>query len=308
MRQKLPLLSNSVLIAIVLVFSARSAEPQDGAGYDPAAARYRPPEQSLSGGADSPQLNAAVISVLAGDPTEGIRTLDKFAHHGDVKAAIFLGNLFRAGKPPIPADKVKAAEYFKLASDAGSGEASEHIASMLEHHEIPSVGNRSSEEWRKLAVQQGWVQQELHVVCLEWVHGPEQLECGTPQSASHSVESGSGCPSQAELSLLRAQGMTGTLHQTALHVQKSDGPAASATLIMDRQVIGEQDLKQPYAASVFYVLRSDQHWQMTPTDIPLINRYIIIKADLGGPGISGVMAQNPDGSSSGGACAPSLKH
>lgn len=308
MRMKLSLSFKVLFIGIGLGLTNCPADPQDGAGYNPAAAQYRPPEQSLSGGADSPQLDAAIVSILSGDSTKGISILDKLARQGDVKAAIFLGNLFRAGKSPISADKVRAAEYFRLGSDAGAGEASEYIASMLEHHEIPSVGNRSAEKWRKLAVQQGWIQQELHVVCLEWVHGPEQLQCVAPQSSSASEAPENGCPSQSELSLLRVQGMTGTLHRTALHVQKSDGPAARATLIMDRQVIGEQDLKQPYAASVFYVLRSDQHWQMMPSDAPLINRYIIVKADLGGAGISGVMAQNADGSSSGGVCAPSNSH
>ena len=308
MRMKSSLSSKVLFMAIGLGLTNCPADPQDGAGYDPEAAHYRPPGQSLSRGTDSPQLDAAVVSILGGDPTEGISMLDQLARQGDVKAAIFLGNFFRAGEPPIPADKVRAAGYFRLGSEAGAGEASEYIASMLEHHEIPSVGNRSAEEWRKLAVQQGWIQQELRVVCLEWVHGPEQLACVPPQKLSALEAPENGCPSQPELSLLRAQGMTGTLHQTASHVQKSDGPAARATLIMDRQVIGEQDLKQPYAASVFYVLHSDQRWHLTPSDTPLIDRYIIIKADLGGPGISGVMAQNPDGSSSGGACAPSNSH
>jgi hypothetical protein len=287
-----------------LVLLTGSGLTQDGAGYDPAAAKYHPPELSLNGGAASPQLESAVVMLFTGDPSAAVSRIDTMAKNGDVKAAIFLGNLFRAGSAQVKANPNRARDYYMLASNAGSGEASEHIASMLEHHEIPAAGGESSEMWRAQAVRQGWVQQELSVYCLQWIHGPEPLRCTQAQpSDTKVIASEDGCPSSSEMNTLRTQGMTGTLSLRLSHTQHGDGPLAKAFLIMDRPVNGEQDLKEPYATTVVYVQKDDRHWQMLPAGATLLHRYVIIKPDDNLAHVLEIMAQYPDGSSSGGSCA-----
>ena len=100
------------------------------------------------------------------------------------------------------------------------------------------------------------------------------------------------------------QGLTGTLRQTSGSALRSDGPFAKVILIIDRRVAGEQDLKQPFAASVIYLQTTKERWQMLPPDAPLLNRYIILKPSTGVPIRTSVTAQNPDGSQSGGSCIP----
>ena len=108
---------------------------------------------------------------------------------------------------------------------------------------------------------------------------------------------------------LRRQGLTGTLRQNSGGAPKSDGPTAKAILIMDRPVASEQDLKQPYAASVIYLQTSSERWQMLPANVPLLDRYIILKPRAGG-GLrtTSMDAQNPDGSQSGGDCGPAVRN
>jgi hypothetical protein len=293
----------SLLIAVVF------ARAQDGAGYDPAAAKYHAPELSLAGGKDSIEVNTAIGLLFSGHTEAAISDLERLAIQGNVSAALFLGGIYREkSRLPIEVDPPKALHFYELASKQGSGEASERIAEMLEHHEVPTTGGQDAAVWRALAVRQGWVQQHLVVFCMDWIHGPEELHCDIPGLL---VETdplvSNGCPSAADLTRLREQGLTGTLRQDAAHSQRSNGPFAKAILIMDRPVASEQDLKQPYAASVIYLQTNKEQWQMLPANAPLLDRYIVLKPNARGPGSAGMLAQNPDGSAGGGDCGPSGK-
>lgn len=308
----LKLLGRSPLcrLVFVLVLGIGFARAQDGAGYDPAAAaQYRAPELSLAGGKDSAELDAALGLLFSGQTEAAISNLERLSAQGDVHAALLLGGAYRhKTKLPIEADPPKALHFYVIASSQGSGEASERIAEMLEHHEVSTPDGRDAAFWRALAVRQGWVQQELVVFCMDWIHGPEPLHCEVPGLR---VETdplvANGCPSAADLTRLRDLGLTGTLRQDAAHSQRSDGPFAKAILIMDRPVAREQDLKQPYAASVVYLQTTKEQWRMLPSNAPLLDRYIVLKPNAGGPGRASVQAQNPDGSAGGGACGPSAK-
>jgi hypothetical protein len=297
-------------LVLVLVLDIGFARAQDGAGYDPAAAaQYRPPELSLAGGKDSAELNAALGLLFSGQTGAAISDLERLAVQGNAHAALFLGGIYRQkSRLPIEADPPKALHFYGIASNQGSGEASERIAEMLEHREVSNPDGQDAAFWRALAVRQGWVQQELVVFCMDWIHGPEPLHCEVPGLL---VEAdplvANGCPSAADLTRLRDQGLTGTLRQDAAHSRRSDGPFAKAILIMDRPVAREQDLKQPYAASVIYLQTTKEQWRMLPSNAPLLDRYIVLKPNAGGPGRASVQAQDPDGSAAGGACGPSAK-
>jgi TPR repeat protein len=297
-------------LVLGLMLDIGFARGQDGAGYDPAAAHYRAPELSLAGGKDAVEVDAAIGLLFSGNTGAAISELEKLATQGGVKAVLFLGGIYREkSRLPIEADPPKALHFYGLASKQGSGEASERISEMLEHHEVPTPGGQGAASWRALAVRQGWVQQQLVVFCMDWIHGPEPLHCDIPGLLVDTDPLVSnGCPSAADMTRLRNKGLTGTLHQDAAHSQRSDGPSAKAILIMDRPVAGEQDLKQPYAASVIYLQTTKEHWQMLPSTAPLLDRYIVLKSDEGGPGIASMIAQNADGSGAGGACGPSAKH
>lgn len=284
------------------------AKTQDGAGYDPAATQYHAPELSLAGGKDSAELDAALGLLFSEQTGAAIAKLEKLAAEGDVKAGLFLGGIYRKkSKVPVEPDSRSALHFYELASKQGSGEASERIAEMLEHDEVSTSTSQPAAFWRALAVRQGWVQQELAVFCMTWIHGPEPLHCDVP---SLHVDTdplvANGCPSAADMTRLGGQGLTGTLRQDSGHAQRSDGPSAKAILIMDRPVVNEQDLKQPYAASVVYLQKTEGRWQMLPANSPLLDRYMVLTPNAGGPGRASVIAQNPDGSGSGGACGPSV--
>jgi hypothetical protein len=283
---------------------------QDGAGYNPAAAQYHAPELSLAGGKDSAEVDAAIGLLFSGQIAASVSKLEKLATQGDVKAALFLGGIYRKkSKLPIEPDSQRAFHFYELASTRGSGEASERIAEMVEHAEVPPSGGQDAASWRALAVRQGWVQQEMVVFCMDWIHGPELLHCEIPGLHMDTDPLvANGCPSAADMARLRDQGLTGTLRQDGGNAQRSDGPSAKAILIMDKSVVSEQDLKQPYATSVVYLQTTEERWQMLPAKAPLLDRYIVLKPDAGGPGTALMQAQNADGSASGGACGPSSKN
>ena len=241
-------------LALALMLTMDAAQAQNGAGYDPAATQFRAPELSLAGGKASAELDAAMGLLWNGETDAAVGDLEKLATHGDVKAALFLGSVYRKkSKLPIEPDPSKALHFYQLASKQGSGEASERIAEMLEHREIRTSDGQDTAHWRALAVEQGWIQQQLAVFCFQWIHGPEQLHCVSFGQMSNKDSLGNGCPSGAEMDRLRLQGITGTLRQTGASELRSDGPSAKVILIKDRPVAGEQDLKQPFAASVIYL-------------------------------------------------------
>lgn len=292
------------IIVCGLFTAAISSHAQDGAGYDPAAAKYRAPGLSMAGGADSPELDAAIGSIWNGHSQQALSALQDLAGRGDTKAALFLGAIYRQQtKLAVKPDPERALYFYKLASGEGSGEASERIAEMLEHHEISAPGNMDAAGWRRLAVHQGWIEEKLSVVCFDWIHGPERLHC-VPLGGGLTADPflTNGCLSPAALDQLSAQGVAGTLRHRGDNSLLRDGPAATAILIMDREVASEQDLKEPYGTSVIYIQTAVSGWRMLPQTAPLLARYIVLK-----PGAAGhtlMLAQTPEGAGFGGACGP----
>ncbi len=98
------------------------------------------------------------------------------------------------------------------------------------------------------------------------------------------------------MALLRQEGLTGSL-RGGVGRRFREGPKARVIMIMDHDVPSEEDLKQPYATSVIYIQTPQDHWRMLPADAPLLDRFLVLAPDSGGPGRMGMQAQDVDGSS-----------
>lgn len=276
---------------------------QDGAGYNPAAATVHTPANSLAGGQDSPELDTAIGLLFSGHISEGLAGLQRLAEQGDGKAALFLASIYRQkSRLPVPPDPAAALRFYQIASQHGSGEASEHVAEMIEHREVQPPDNRDAAAWRALAVQQSWVAQELQFVCLTWQHTPEPIHCTTPAASPPGASD--SCLSSAEVQELRAAGLTGNLSLSVSSTQRSKGPHARVTLLFDRPVTSEQDLQQPFATDIVYVQTPGPTWRMFPRTAPLLHQFLILKPQPNPGSGTSVQLQNPDASLTGGTCGP----
>jgi hypothetical protein len=281
---------------------------QDGASFDAAAKEYKAPAASLAGATDTPERMAALAPLWQGKVDEALPKLKELAESGDIASALFLGGLYRAqSRLPVPPDPATALHFFTLASEHGSGEASELIAEMVEQKQISeTLAKGDSGFWRNKARQQGWKQQRLSAYCFDWTHGPEPLHCEKPTSSGAAAnlppESQPQCPTDNEMETLRTLGMRGMIRQNGGITNLVPGPSARALLILDHAVPSEADLKEPDAGSVIYIQTPQDRWRMVPRDAPLLDRFLILTpADTAGR--MTMMAQAVDGSRSGGACS-----
>ncbi len=297
------------MIPLLLAYAALACAAQDGASYDPHAKEYRAPVLSLAGTPDTPEITAALMPLWQGNVDKALPELRRLAEGGDVGSALLLGLIYRQqSKLPVPKDPLEALRFYRIASSRGSGEASERIAEMAENNEIPAQPDGDAATWRALAVKQGWVEEKLAVICFDWIHGPEPLHCekrpGLPPLAVSALRGGlEQCPNEAEMALLLQQGLTGSISENGGALRNQNGPWARAILIVDHSVPSEQDLREPYAASVIYIQTPADRWRMLPPTAPLLDRFLILTPDAAGAGSMSMMAQFPDGSSSGGACS-----
>jgi len=85
------------------------------------AEEFSAPELSLAGGKDSAELDAAIGLLWNGHTEAAVNDLEKLATHGDVKAALLIGGLYRQkSKLPIEPDPRRALHFYELASQQGS--------------------------------------------------------------------------------------------------------------------------------------------------------------------------------------------
>ena len=282
---------------------------QDGASYDAAAKAYKAPAASLAGATDTPERMAALAPLWQGNVDEALPRLKQLAEGGDIAIAIFLGRIYQTqSRLPVAADPAAALHFYTIASEKGSGEASELIAEMVEQQQISeTVAKGNAEFWRNKARQQGWKQQRLSTYCFDWTHGPEPLHCEklpiSVGSANMPPENQPQCPTDTEMESLRTLGMTGMIRQNGGITNLVPGPYARALLILDRAVSSEADLKEPDAASVIYIQTPQDRWRMIPRDTPLLDRFLILTSDADNMGRVMMRAQAVGGSSTGGACS-----
>jgi hypothetical protein len=306
MRNEALFLACMIMMAAITVCAAA----QDGASYDAHAKSYRAPEASLAGAPDTPERMAAIAPLWQGKVDEALPKLRQLAENGDIPTELFLGKLYqRQSKLPIPADPQTALHFYTLASQHGSGEASELIAEMIEEKQISgTLTNANADFWRTKARQQGWKQQRLSAYCFDWIHGTEPLHCeklpSPPASMKMPPETESQCPTEEEMASLRQRGMTGMIRQNGGALRLGAGPRARALLILDHPVASEADLKEPDSASVIYIQTPDKRWRMLPPNAPLLDRFLILAPNR--PDYMERMtlsSQAVDGSLSGGACS-----
>ncbi len=305
-----PKLCRAGCLLLVALFAccAVEARTQDGASYDPHAKKPPITDQDRP---ESPQMMSALSFLWHGEVDKAIPALTALSEGGNIEATLMLGNLY-VGKSrlPVAANPAESLRFFRMASTRGSGEASEQIAEMIEHHEVLSQTEGDASTWRALAVKQGWIQQELTTHVFTWTHGSEPLHCDAhpvPPEVVEKIYKGhppEECPLDSEIATLRSKGLTGSLRSDGGGTRYREGPKARAILIMDHSVPSEEDLRQPYATSVIYIQTLQDRWRMLPTNTPLLERYMVLEPNAGGPGRSGMATQDVDGSSTGGAVGP----
>ncbi len=286
----------SFLACLLATLSTEPIHAQDGASYTPAAKAYRAAQPSLAGSPDTPERSAALAPLWQGHAEEALPKLKALADAGDVPSALLLANFYRRqSRLPVKADPALAVHYLSLASAAHCGEASELMAEMIEKHEVEaSAAGGDASFWRDKAREQGWKQQQLKVAAYDWIHGPEVLHCQVFVPSE-------GCPTDAQLENLQAQGITGLLRFHASWTSSQSGPEAGAMLILDHNAPTEQDLLEPDSASVIYLQTPANTWRMFPADAPLLDRYLVLKPNEGGRGTMLLEVQNVDGSGGGGS-------
>ena len=310
MRSKSLSLACMVMMGTITVCSAG----QDGASYDARAKSYRAPEASLAGAPDTPERIAAIAPLWQGKIDDALPKLRQLAENGDIPTELFLGRLYQTqSKLPMSADSQTALHFYTLASQHGSGEASELIAEMVEKEQIAeTLTNGNADFWRTKARQQGWRQQRLLAYCFDWIHGVEPLHCeklpSSPASMKMPTEIEPQCPTENEMASLRQHGMTGMIRQNGGALRLDAGPRARALLILDHPVAGEADLKEPDSASVIYIQTPENRWRMLPPNAPLLDRFLILTPNR--PDMMERMtlsSQAVDGSLSGGACSQFIR-
>jgi hypothetical protein len=299
-------LQKVALLLLCIASTVSCASAQDGASYNPQAKAYRAPLLSLAGSTDTPERMAALAPLWQGDIEKALPLLKRLAEDGDVGSALLLAGLYRRkGKLPIPVDPMQSLHLYRIASVAGSGEASERIAEMLEAKELPvQVGDAAV--WRALAVKQGWREQRLATYCFGWTHGPEPLHCdANPPAITGNItpEVAERCPTENEMTLLRNEGVTGRISMNGSVIRHDPGPQARAILILDHAVPREADLLEPDATSLIYIQTPQDRWHMIPQTAPLLDRFLILTPEAAGRGQMSLGAQAVDGSVSGGACS-----
>jgi len=242
------------------------------------------------------QLEDALGLLWSGKIEQGMAAVRSLAEKGDVRAQLFLGHAYDHEDSIIKhPDYQEALKWYKKASSQGSGEGSAGIAELYEQgHGVPKSPGEAK-VWWDLAAKQGYDQQELEVRCFTRTARAGGLTC-IPFS------DGSGCPTAAEMTLLRASGVTGILKPTGGGVRRRMGPKARALIVLDHRITSAVHLRQPRHTSVIYV----QHgtgWLRFPSSAPLLDRPIILSPQSDAPRFTLAGVQDADGSVSSGGCA-----
>ena len=79
-------LALSLVCMLTMSMTTVSVLAQDGASYDAQAKRYKAPETSLAGAADTPERTAAIAFLFQGKFDEALESLKQLAEKGDVPA------------------------------------------------------------------------------------------------------------------------------------------------------------------------------------------------------------------------------
>jgi uncharacterized protein len=242
------------------------------------------------------QLEDALGLLWSGKIEQGMAAVRSMAEKGDVRAQLFLGHAYDHENPIIKhPDYQEALKWYKKASSQGSGEGSAGIAELYEQGHGVHKSAGGAKVWWDLAAKQRYDQQELDVRCFVREPTAGALTCKP-------FSDGGGCPAAAEMTLLRASGVTGILKPTGGGVRRRMGPKARALIVLDHQITSEVRLKQPRHTSVIYV-QQGTGWLRLPSSSPLLDRPIILSPQSDAPRFTLAGVQDVDGSVSSSGCA-----
>ena len=183
---------------------------------------------------------------------------------------------------------IDALHWLRLASAAGSGEASEVVAQLITRilgAGIPSALTLDDAiRYRTLAVHQGYDLEAADFRCFRLLPGNKPVTCTSGGPASDT--SAAPCPDPSTLTTLRQAGLRGRLlpgstvaaSYTSATMHPGGAPA-HALVILDHPITAEQHLPLPRHATAIYLQRPDGFHVLAP-DAPVLSRDIILRPEL----------------------------
>jgi Sel1 repeat len=243
------------------------------------------------------ELDDAVRLLWSGKIDQGMSAVRALAEKGNVKAQLFLGHGYAHENPIVErVDYSEAMKWFKRASSQGSGEGSAAIAELYEEGLGVTKSSEEAKAWWELAAKQGYDQQELDVRCFTRKLDAGSLTC-------EPFGDGAGCPTDADMEILRAAGITGRLKPTGGGGGRFRlGPKARALIVLDHRITSEERLKQPRHTNIIYA-QHETGWVLLPANAPLLDRPIVLSPQPDAPQFTMAGVRDVDGSISSGGCA-----
>lgn len=186
-------------------------------------------------------------------------------------------------RPGRPAPSFpEALHWLRLASAAGSGQASEVVAQLITRSlgsGLPSTLTlKDAIRYRALALHQGYDLEAADLRCLRLFHSDAPLTCEASGASS--------CPDEAILELLRHVGLRGVLSPggstnasyTSATMHPGGAPA-HAVVILDSPITAEVHLPLPRHTTAIYLQEPDGFHTLTP-DAPVLDRDLILRPEL----------------------------
>ena len=303
-----PRILTATLFASLLPLSILAQAPAAAPLVPQRPAYYPPPLSDFSALAD-PAIITAFKLLETGDLPGFFAELHRLAEAGSPSAQLLYGMQFvpletfaaltpdqlRSGNlnpvlVPAPPDTrpgrpsptfPEAVRWLRLASTAGSGQASEVVAQLITRMHGAGLDTtltiNDAIRYRALAIHQGYDFEAADLRCLRLLPGAATLTCDSTAAAP--------CPDEATMDLLRTSGLRGTLYPggttnasyTAATMHPG-GPPAHALIILDHPVAAEIHLPLPRHTTAIYLQASDGFHTLTPF-APVLDRDIILRPE-----------------------------
>ena len=243
------------------------------------------------------EVETALRLFYTGKIDEGITALRTAAEKDHVPAQLLLGKVYGGNSKIHKEDYAEATKWYRRASALGSGEASALVAELYESGLGVATSAEEARKWWEIAASQGWDQQQMTVQCLELKDGQDATDLSC-RASSEIVP----CPSTEKMALLREAGLRGVLIPNGSGARFRKGPRAEALIVIDGPVKVPVKLKQPRHTTAVYFQDSGS-WKHFPSDIPLLEREIVIGPQDRAARYVAYSVKDVDGSTTRGGCA-----
>jgi hypothetical protein len=294
---------SSSLAVVVLLLVWPFAIPFDLFGQEATPNTYAPPLLTLERlMQDDPTFNGLNLWFLAADPVNFRATLEKQAASGKLVAQIFLGEAyippectflpFKTAPADCPEDPTNnllgltrsfdtAIHWLTLASEQGSGEASEVLAEVIERTiQSPTPSRYQMTDvahYHALARSQGFDLQDVEISCYSLdPSGPAGRLIMADTQAQYQF-------TPQELDFLHAAGASGTLRYGGSNIPGSttvlrhpEGPKIHARVILGHPTSHEVFAPLGDRVDVVYLQQRDQIVTIPPT-FPALRRVLSIR-------------------------------